>query len=110
MSWYKFWKRSGPAGFLDEQYKWYDDKYYPTKKSVLAECEYWAGRVGGGFNTHYSYGFEQVNFPPKSVLEKMIKAVKDGEEGSKKRLQFLTETLYNSQTTQLNLFEQSKEC
>jgi len=72
MAWYKFWKKSGPAALLSERYLWLDKETYSKEKDVEAECEYWAERTGGGHNTHYLYGFEEIPNPPQSVLEKMI--------------------------------------
>jgi len=73
MKWYKFWKKSGPNQGLTEDYIEVNDDWYPDTKSVRDLCESWAETVGGGFNTHYSYGFEEIKFPPKDWLIKKIK-------------------------------------
>ncbi|MFH1174377.1 MAG: hypothetical protein V1725_04545 [archaeon] len=96
MSWYKFWKRSGPAGILDEDYKWIADNDHLTEESIKYACEYWSEHVGGGFNTHYRYGFEKVDVPPKEVLEKKIESLlkySEPSEGRQKRIDFLVRFL-----------------
>jgi len=74
--WYKFWKKSGPMQGLDDDYFLLDEKYWPTEEDVKLKCESRAGEVGGGFNTHYSYGFEKVDKPPKEWIDKRIKQLK----------------------------------
>jgi hypothetical protein len=71
MSWYKFWKKSGPMQGLSKEYLWIDKKLYPDKSVELA-CARWAEKMPGGHNTHYTYGFREVGSPPREVLEKMI--------------------------------------
>ncbi|MBI5064754.1 hypothetical protein HZA97_00830 [Candidatus Woesearchaeota archaeon] len=93
MTWYKFWKKSGPNAFLDETYVWLDKEIYKTKDSIKGECEYWADRMPGGHNTHYSYGYKQVRHPPKSVLEKMIENTEENLKSKQEHIKFLKETL-----------------
>jgi len=75
MKWYKFWKKSGPNQTLTESYVEVNDEWYPTDNDVKYVCEDWAETVGGGFNTHYSYGFKEVKLPPKNWLKKKIKNI-----------------------------------
>ena len=71
-TWYKFWKKSGPMQAYIETYTLLEDRMYPSANSIKAEVEHWATTVGGGFNTHYTYGFERVDKPPKEWLEQQI--------------------------------------
>lgn len=93
MVWYRFWKKSGPAGILDERYLWLDKEAYPKKEDVEAECGCWAERIPGGHNSHYSYGFEEISNPPKSVLEKMVSDEKKSIKYHRDYLKFLQQTL-----------------
>ena len=69
--WYRLWKKSGSMQGLDEHYTFSEEKLMQEK------AENFAGRVGGGFNTHYTYGYEEVKRPPKEWLEKYIKIYND---------------------------------
>ena len=71
MSWYKFWKKSGPMRGLNEEYFWWDRRAYPNN-SIKSVCERWAEKMPGGHNTHYTYGFREICSPPREVLEEMI--------------------------------------
>lgn len=75
-TWYKFWKKSGSMQSLDEDYILLDDEIYSTEKHIKQRCEEWAEIIGGRFNTHYSYGFESIDKPPKEWLNKQIKRLK----------------------------------
>ena len=97
MTWYKFWKRSGPAGILREDYLWLDKESHPDEDSIRAECEHWAEKIPGGHNTLYRFGFQKVVNPPLSVLEKMIKKEKDSIQDHKHYLNFLQQTLETAQ-------------
>jgi len=71
--WFKFWKKSGPNESYIETYKvvdMTDVKKVDEEKTVKCEVASWAETVGGGFNSHYSYGFERVIAPPLAWLEK----------------------------------------
>ena len=76
MTWYRFWKKSGPMAHLAEAYVWLDGKEYKGKKEkeneLESQCEKWAEAMPGGYNTRYSYGFQTVKAPPKKILEKMV--------------------------------------
>ena len=95
--WYKFWKKV--QGHVSEEYFVHEDlfgddaSYQPDEKSLKAQCEYWAERMPGGHNTHYSYGFQEVSNPPVKKLEEMIKTEKRVIKGSQERLELLAETL-----------------
>lgn len=72
MSWYRFWKKSGPMQGLSEEYIWLPKEVYPTQQTILKHCEYLAERMPRGHETMYEYGFTKINSPPREVLEKMI--------------------------------------
>ncbi len=78
---------------LDETYVWLDKTIYPTEKAVKGECEYWADKMPGGHNTHYSYGYKKVRNPPKNVLEKMIERAESNLKSKNVYLKFLKDTL-----------------
>lgn len=92
MSWYQFWKKSGPMQLLTEKYVWLDDKIYTGEKAIHGECEYWAESMPGGHNTHYTYGYKKIQHPPKEKLEDMIKSQKSSVKEHKEHLGFLLET------------------
>ena len=71
MPWYKFWKRSGPAGIPNEDYQQCEND-----DEAKSNVEQWASEVGGGFNSHYTYGYEHVELPPQVWLDGKIKAAK----------------------------------
>ncbi len=70
MTWYRFWKKSGPMQGLSEGYVFYSDKVPELR--VEGDCERWAGRMPGGHETYWRYGFQKIRNPPKSILQKMI--------------------------------------
>ena len=70
MKWYKFWKKSGPNAGLTEEYKLFPDDW--GESTIKAECENWAGHIGGGFGTSYTYGFEEAS-PPQEVRVKLTR-------------------------------------
>jgi len=72
MPWYKFWKRSGPAGIPNEDYQQCEND-----DEAKSNVEQWASEVGGGFNSHYTYGYEHVELPPQVWLDGKIKAAAD---------------------------------
>jgi hypothetical protein len=76
MSWYKFWKKSGPMQIRTEDYLFLEEENYPTRENIKNECERWADAIPGGHNSHYSYGFRKVKTPPREILEKMLSDVK----------------------------------
>ena len=101
MKWYKFWKKSGPTQAYTEDFIELDEKIYPTEKDVLSRCERWAAHVGGGFNTYYNYGFEEIKTPPKYWLEKQIEFYEDDIEEMKKLINYykqIIKTNYNNRT------------
>jgi len=71
MSWYRFWKKSGPMAGLDETFRHYDEK--PSIDRLKMDCEDWAEAMPGGHETHYSYGHQLVDAPPLEWLQKKLK-------------------------------------
>ena len=73
--WIKYWKKSGPNQSLDETYVHYKSE---TKESTIKyDVEEWAERMPGGHNTSYSYGWKDIEVPPKEWLEKHIKYIQE---------------------------------
>jgi hypothetical protein len=70
--WVKFWKKSGPNGSLDETYEYYSNdlpKEDRDNETFESDSEDWAETVGGGFNTHYEWGWKKVQYPPIKWLQ-----------------------------------------
>ena len=89
MSWYKFWKKSGPMQIYAESYFFLSKEDYPTKESVKLECENWAEGMPGGHNTRYTYGFTRVRLPPRETLEKMLEHTKTDADSIARNIAFL---------------------
>jgi hypothetical protein len=92
MTWYRFWKKSGPMGGLDETYRYYDEK--PSKDMLETDCGSWAEAMPGGHNTHYSYGFGPINAPPIDWLLKKLQSSRN---------------LRNRVATDINFYEREVE-
>lgn len=93
MKWYKFWKKSGPNQSYLEDFIELNEKWYETEEDIKGKCEEWAETVGGGFNTHYSYGFIEINKPPDEWLLKEIKKLSKRIEDAKKDIEHYQELL-----------------
>ena len=76
LKWYKLWKKSGPNQHYDETYELLEDWRCKEEENLKLIAENWAENVGGGFNTHYSYGFEEVKVPPKEWIDEKIRSMK----------------------------------
>ena len=72
MRWYRFWKKSGPNQNYNEDYKLLEDFQYNDEENLKLKAEDWAETVGGGFNTHYSYGWERIETPSEDWLKNEI--------------------------------------
>lgn len=68
--WYKMWKKSGPSEGLDEGY------VYTEESFLEEEMENFANNMGGGFSSRYSYGYEEIKYPPIEWIKKHIKHTK----------------------------------
>jgi hypothetical protein len=90
--WYHFWKRSGPTGGYDETFKCYDEGK-DTKDWLNDFAESWAGKVGGGFNTTYSYGWKTIDKPPTEWLEKQLENSMSNIEYYNKQVKFYSSLL-----------------
>ena len=93
MSWYKFWKKSGPMAHYAEDYLYLPKEDYPSQEAIKLRCEDWAEAMPGGHNTHYSYGFKKINLPPKEKLERMLQSAIVNQEEAEKRVLFLKKQL-----------------
>ena len=82
--WVKYWKKSGPNQSLDEKYIHYKNEIHTSV--IKYDVELWAERIPGGHNTSYSYGWEDIEVPPKEWLEKHIKYIKEDIEEIKQKL------------------------
>ena len=89
--WYKFWKKSGPMQSYDESYKLLED--HDSEDVVKSKVERWAETVGGGFNTHYSYGWERVEVPPEDWLKNKVGYMKSNIEETTKKMKEYTSLL-----------------
>lgn len=113
MTWYLFWKKSGPMGGLDETYRYYDEK--PSKDMLETDCGNWAEAMPGGHNTHYSYGFKLVDCPPLEVLQKRLKGSLALRESVAEDIRLFedeiarAERVAQAQTAQLGIQERSNE-
>jgi len=85
--WYRFWKKSGPMQFLTEDYKLYPAEY--DFETVESCAEHWATQIGGGFNTHYKYGLEEIEKPPKEWMDKEIEIYRKRKKEIENYLNFL---------------------
>lgn len=90
IKWYKFWKKFGPH--TTKTYIFLDPRIYSTEKEILYECRHWAKCIPGGHCRGYDYGFEEVNSPPLSELEKMIERQKEFIDEHKEELKILRKT------------------
>lgn len=70
MKWFKFWKKSGPNQTYEEDYFEINDSFYKNKEEVIKaaheQVDEWIETTGDRLDTHYCYGFEEVENPPKS--------------------------------------------
>ncbi len=93
MTWYKFWKKSGPMQIYAEDYFYLPKEDYPSSANIKSECESWAESMPGGHNTRYSYGFKKIKLPPKEKLEKMLESAQEEAENARQKILLIKKQL-----------------
>lgn len=85
--WFKLWKKSGPMQGLNVGYAHCDEE------DIDEHMEDFAENVGGGFNSRYTYGYEEIKYPPKEWIKNHIEHHKKYIETLEKELKEFEEIL-----------------